>query len=298
MPDLDLSGVHVPVVTPFDDDGEVDLEGFRENLCCWSTSGIAGVVVGGSTGEAVFLDQGERRALWETAGDEVGGDLLVIAGTGAESTRSTIRMCRSAAGAGAHAVLVQPPAFYRGAMTDAALEAHYRAVADDCPVPVILYQVPLRMSTVELSTPLVAALSEHANVVGIKDSRGRLDLLSGLVGATPGGFHVLVGNGALLLEAMEAGAAGGILGVANVAPEECAHIYRHAADGDRDAAGVLQRRVAPLHEEIVGGMGVPGVKAAVVARGHRAGPPRSPLTPLGGEGRRRVGELLEEAGLS
>jgi 4-hydroxy-2-oxoglutarate aldolase len=293
MPNIDLSGVHVPAVTPFDADGDVDLPGFRENLCCWSTSGIRGVVVGGSTGEAVLLDAEERRGLWETAVDEVGADLAVVAGTGAESTRTTVRMCRAAAAAGAHAVLVQPPAFYRGAMSDEALRDHYRAVAEDSPLPVILYQVPLRMSTMELSTPLVAGLAEHDNVVGIKDSRGRLDLLQEVSDVTGDDFQLLVGSGAILLQALGAGALGGILGVANLMPEACALIHQHATAGDLDAAHAIQQRVAPVHNGIVVELGVPGVKAGVDILGHRAGPPRSPLTPVDDAGRRRVSDLLE-----
>lgn len=297
MASVDLSGVHVPVVTPMDPEGEVDAEGFRHNLCTWSTSGVVGVVVGGSTGEAVLLDAHERQTLWETAVDEVGDDLLVTAGTGAESTRTTLRMCRAAAGAGAGAVLVQPPAFFRTAMTEAALERHYLAVADASPVPVIVYQVPLKMSTLEFSTGLVAGLAEHENIVGIKDSRGRMDLLEELVAATPDGFQVLVGNGAIFLDALRVGAVGGILGVANVAPDECARIHQHVEGGEPGAAERLQAIVAPLHNGIVGARGVPGVKAAVAMLGNRAGAPRPPLSALDDEGRRDVRGLLEDAEL-
>ena len=101
-----------------------------------------------------------------------------------------------AANNGVDAVLVQPPAFYRGAMNDGALTTHYAAVADASQVPVILYQVPLRLSTLEFATSLVSDLSRIDNVVGMKDSRGSLELLGELITATPEGFQVLVGSGA------------------------------------------------------------------------------------------------------
>jgi dihydrodipicolinate synthase/N-acetylneuraminate lyase len=296
MPGVDLAGVFIPTVTPFAPRGEVDLDAFEGNVRAWSETGIHGFVVGGSTGEALLLDAAERLNLW-TATREVAPDLVLIAGTGAESTRTTIRMCRAAAQAGADAVLVQPPAFYRGAMTREALADHFRAVAEGSPVPVILYQVPLRMSTLDLATALIAELSEHDNIVGVKDSRGKLELIRELVDATSTGFQVLVGSGALLQSALEAGAVGGILGVANVVPDLCAGIFAAHGRGDAAEAAAIQSRVAPLHTGIVGGMGVPGVKFAVDLVGRAGGSPRSPLRPLPQTGRSEVTRLLADAGL-
>lgn len=294
----DLSGVLIPVVTPFDPvTGALDPVALRENLRSWLRHPVRGCVVGGSTGEAVLLDDEERRTAWRAARDPVPPDRLLVAGTGAESTRATIRLSREAADAGVDAVLVQPPAFYREAMSAAALRDHFRAVADACPVPVILYQVPLRFSTVELATGLVAELSEHPNIVGVKDSRGDLALVGGLVDACRAGFQVLVGNGARLYASIEVGAVGGILGVANLVPGESAAIVEAAAAGRGDEAGRLQERVAPLHSGIVGALGVPGVKYALDLLGLRGGPPRSPLTPLAERDRARVRGLLETAGL-
>lgn len=245
----------------------------------------------------MLLDAAERLNLW-TAAREAAPDLLLIAGTGAESTRTTLRMCRAAGQAGASAVLVQPPAFYRGAMTREALRDHYHAVADGSPVPVIVYQVPLRMSTLDLPTALLADLSTHPNIAGVKDSRGKLELLREVVDATADGFQVLVGSGALLQSALEAGAVGGILGVANILPDSCAAIHAAHVRGDAAEAARIQTRVAPVHTGIVGGMGVPGVKYALDLVGRAGGAPRSPLRPLGEPGRVEVVRLLGEAGLS
>ncbi len=295
---LDLSGVFVPCTTPFDPvTGEVDLVGFRANMRSFLAHPIRGIVVGGSTGEAVLLDEDERLVLLEGARDLVPDDGLVVAGTGAESTRATIRRCEESAGMGADAVLVQPPAFYRGAMTDAALLEHYRAVAAASPIPVILYQVPLRMSTLELSTNLVAGLAKIANVAGIKDSRGNLELVAELVDRTPDAFQVLVGSGAALYGSLEVGAAGGILGVANLAPGPAAAIHTAHAAGDSAEAGRVQETVAPVHKEIVAAMGVPGVKAGLDLLGLRGGDPRPPLHPLPDGMRESVASVLDHAGL-
>ena len=225
------------------------------------------------------------------------GDRLLVAGTGAESTRGTVQLSRDAAQAGADAVLVQPPSYYKGAMSPAVLLDHYRAVADESAVPVILYQVPLRFSTLDLATGLVAELSAHENIVAIKDSRGDLALVGELVTQTRDGFQVLVGNGAKFYGALEIGGVGGILGVANLAPALCAEVHRAFVSARSAEAGRLQETVAPLHVEIVGKRGVPGVKRALDLLGFRGGDPRLPLPPLPDSEDDALRGLLSAAGL-
>ena len=293
---VDVAGVLVPCTTPFDPvTGDVDLVGFRANVRSFLAHPVRGIVVGGSTGEAVLLDEDERMVLLQGARDLVPDDRLVVAGTGAESTRTTIRRCEESAGMGADAVLVQPPAFYRGAMTDAALLEHYRAVAAASPIPVILYQVPLRMSTLEFSSSLVADLAKIANVVGIKDSRGSLELVAEWVDRTPDTFQVLVGSGAILYGGLEVGAVGGVLAVANLAPGPASAIHAAHRAGDSAEAGRMQELVTPVHVEIVAGMGVPGVKAGLDLLGLRGGDPRLPLRPLPDRDRDNVVEVLAAA---
>ena len=294
---VDLSGVFVPSTTPFDPvTGDVDLVGFRANLRIFMAHPVQGIVVGGSTGEAVLLDEDERMVLLEGARDLVPKDRLVVAGTGAESTRMTIARCKASAEKGADAVLVQPPAFYRGALTDAALSGHYRAVAEASPIPVIIYQAPLRMSTLEFSTNLVAELAKVANIVGLKDSRGSLELVGELVDRTPDDFQVLVGSGSGLYGGLELGASGGVLGVANLAPGPAAAIHAAHKAGDSAEAGRIQEVVAPVHDEIVSAMGVPGVKVGLDLLGLRGGEPRLPLLPLPDNKREIVASVLDRAG--
>ena len=275
---VDLSGTFLPVTTPFDPvTGDVDIVAFRSNVRRWTEHPVRGILIAGSTGESVFLDEGERVALFEAARDMLGGERVIIAGTGSEATRHTIHLCRQAADAGADAVLVSPPAYFKGAMTPAVLSRHYRAVADASPVPVIIYQVPLRMSTLDLPTGLIEELSQHPNIVGIKDSRGKLDLVGELVEHSADDFQELVGSGALLYGALETGATGGIVAVGLMAAAEAAEISVAFAEGRTGDAGRIQERIAPVHQQIVGGMGVPGVKAALDLLGFHGGEPRPPL---------------------
>ena len=275
---VDLRGTFLPVTTPFDPvTGDIDVVAFRSNLRTWFEHPVSGVLISGSTGESVFLDEAERVALIEAAADVVPQDKVVIAGTGSEATRHTIRLTRQAAAAGADAVLVSPPAYYKGAMSPAVLARHFKAVADASPVPVLIYQVPLRLSTLDLPTGLIEELSQHENIVGIKDSRGKLDLVGELVEHSADGFQVMVGSGAILYGALETGAVGGIVAVGLLATREAAEISVAFAAGRTGDAGKTQERIAPVHQQIVGGMGVPGVKAALDLLGLAGGEPRAPL---------------------
>jgi len=295
---VELQGVLAPATTPFDPvTGEVDLIALRANLRAWVRTGLAGVVLFGSTGEGVLLDEDERERALAAAREVVPGDKLLLAGTGAESTRATIRITRTAAAAGADAVMVHPPAYYRPAMTPEALRDHYTAVADASPVPVVLYAVPPRFSTVELPAGLVGELSRHPNIVGIKDSSGDLKNLAALADACGGGCSVLVGSGDALYGALEVGARGGILAVALLAPAACAEVYRAYTAGDTARAGRLQERIAPLHRAVVAAMGTSGVKAALDLLGMSGGAPRPPLRPLREKERERAREALAAAGL-
>ena len=298
MTQIDLGGSFLPVTTPFDPvTGDVDVVAFRSNLRRWFEHPVAGILISGSTGESVFLDEEERRTLVEAASDIVPQDRVVIAGTGAESTRHTVRLSEEAAVAGAEAVLVSPPAYYKGAMTPSVLARHFRTVADASPVPVLIYQVPLRLSTLDLPTGLVAELSQHPNIVGIKDSRGKLDLVGELVEQTDDDFQVLVGSGAILYGALEMGAAGGIMAVGLMAPADAAEISVAFAEGRSGDAGRAQERIAPVHTRIVGGMGVPGIKAALDLLDYRGGDPRPPLERASEEQAYDVRAILEGAGL-
>ncbi|MGY8777146.1 MAG: dihydrodipicolinate synthase family protein, partial [Longimicrobiales bacterium] len=193
--------------------GDIDVVAFRSNLRTWFENPVNGLLIAGSTGESVFLDETEVQTLIAAAVEVVPEDAVIIVGTGSESTRHTIRLTKQAAEAGANAVLVSPPAYFKGAMSPSVLARHFKAVADASPVPVLIYQVPLRMSTLDLPTGLIAELSQHPNIAGIKDSRGKLDLVGELVDATADDFQVLVGSGALLYPALELGATGGIVAV-------------------------------------------------------------------------------------
>jgi len=290
-----LSGVLAPVVTTFDPQGELIRSPFSANVRAHLAAGLAGVVVAGSTGEAALLDDDERNALVEWARADVPGDRWLIAGVGSESTRQCVRRARDAADRGADAVLVVAPHYYGSAMTVAALRAHYGCVADESPVPVLLYNIPKYMHFA-LDPALVAELAAHGNIVGIKDSSGDPALLGGYLAAQSAEFTVLTGSGGGLAAALAAGARGGILAVSLFAPELTLEVLReHAGDAAEESEGAAQRALVPLAREIVAGLGVAGVKAALDLSGLHGGPTRAPLLPLPPPERERVAALLRAA---
>ncbi len=292
-----LEGVILPVTTPFDDaTGEVAPIPFRDNLRAWLKAGVHGFVVAGSTGEAPLLDEAEIVRLVEWARDIVPPERTLIAGTGAESTRATIRAARAVAEVGADAVLVRPPCYYRGRMDPETVRRHYETVADSIPIPLILYNVP-QFVPVEITPGLLAELGTHPNVAGIKDSTGDLKVLGALLDAAPQGCQVLVGAGSKLYAALEMGGAGGIVAVGCIAPQLALEVYDKFHAGEVKRAGAAQGTISAPHTKIVRGLGVAGVKYALDLLGYVGGASRAPLRPLDEKGRAQVRSELSRARL-
>lgn len=289
-----LDGVFGPVISTFKrDSGDIDCPAFAENVKAHLAAGFLGVVVCGSTGEAALLTEMERSEFLEAARRATPPDRMVFMGTGAESTRLTVRRCHEAQTVGADAALVVAPHYYSNAMSLEALRTHYRRVADESPLPVLLYNIPKYMHF-KLPPELVAELAQHPNVVGMKDSSGDLDLLKSYLQSQSDSFSVLTGNGAQLHPALMAGARGGILAVALFAGERSVAIYRAHMAGDHATAERLQAEMKQVAVTIVGELGVPGVKAAMELVGLHGGPVRGPLLDLDAAGRARVSALMRE----
>ncbi len=288
-------GVLAPIATPFLANGTLDEAGFASNARALMAFGLHGIVTAGSNGEAPLLDEAERERLVELARDVIPQDRWLVAGAGGESTRQTITRAKRAAERGADAILVASPHYYGPQMTAAALQAHFTAVADASPIPVILYNIP---KYVHFAIPpeVVAALAPHQNVAGIKDSSGDPAQRTAYLAAVRGHGIFLTGAAQQLADAVLEGASGGILGISQVAPALTLATYEAAVAGDAATAIARQSELAPAAREIVGQMAVPGLKAALDAVGLVGGAPRPPLQPLDAAGRGRVRELLASIG--
>lgn len=296
MTALTLGGLMVPAVSTFDAHGELDRAAFLSNLDAHLSHGVDGILVAGSSGESALLDDDDRRSLLGWARERIPADKWMLAGIGSESTRQTISRAHDAKKAGATAVLVVSPHYFLKRMTEAALLAHFRAVADASPLPVMLYNIPVYAHVV-LSPALVHEMALHPNVIGMKDSAGNLPVLAQYLEAQSPKFRVMTGSGATVVPALGAGASGALLAIGLYAGPAVRLMFDAARAGKATEAAAMQVRLAPIATDIGGALGPAGIKAAMDLVGLHGGPPRSPLLPVSAEERAVVRARLESAGV-
>ena len=289
-----LEGILLPTTTPFDSNQNVDFDGLRANLEKWSSTGITGVVLLGSTGERVHLDEQEYTGVIETARRTVSTEQAFIVGAGQQSTRGTINEIKRAADAGADALLVITPSFYRSAITQENLVKHYTELADASPVPVILYSMPA-LTGIKIEPATIARLSDHQNIIGVKDSSNDVEAFKQTVDLCPKEFAVMTGNGTILLDALKAGATGAILAVGCAVPEICVEIMRAFRESEDERAELLQSKLTPLATAVTTKYGIGGLKAALDMNGYVGGSVRAPLRAATSNAKEEITQLLNDA---
>src|SRR5215213_10994510 len=287
---IDLKGILLPTTTPFDLDGRISTPDIASNIKEWAARGVIGFVVLGSTGERVHLDEREYLEVIEVS--RAASDSVLIVGAGQQSTVGTINEIRNAARAGAEAVLVITPYFYRPAITQETLVNYYTAVADAAPVPVLLYSMP-PLTGIKIEPETVARLSEHPNIIGVKDSSNDVAGFRRTVELCPSDFAVMTGNGTVLLDALRAGATGGILAVGCVVPDVCVEIFRAFGAQDIQRAEGLQEQLTPLATAVTTKYGIGGLKAALDLAGYHGGAVRAPLRAPDDAARAEIKGLLD-----
>ncbi len=268
-----------PITTPFER-GEISFDKLTRNFARWNTAALAGYVVMGSNGESAFLTREEKLKLVEFSRKNIAADKLLVAGTGSDSIRETIALSNDAADRGADVVLVLTPSFYKEQMKGAALVRYFTEVADSVKVPLMIYNVP-RFTGVNIEVDAVANLSKHENIAGLKNSSENIAQTADIIANVPKEFTVFAGTASVLYPALAAGAAGGVLALANIAPIECIKIQELFDSGKHDEASKLQAKLIPVNSAVTSKYGVPGLKAAMDMLGYFGGEPRSPLVALG-----------------
>jgi 4-hydroxy-2-oxoglutarate aldolase len=290
---VNLRSIFVPMPTPFAG-GEVDYAAIGGNVRQWIASGLGGIVALGTNGEAALLDDDESQRILETVRAEVPKGRVLIAGAGKESTRATIKAAKRAGAAGADAVLVKTPSVYKNHVSAAGLAAHYTAVADGSPVPVLLYNFPASTG-VNLTADLVARLAAHPNIIGMKETSTDAAQFADLSAAVPGDFTVLCGAAPGVFGALCNGAGGAIIAISAIMPGACLELLSSVREGRYDRALALQHHITPLARAVTTGFGVPGLKAALTLAGFQGGDPRPPLMPLAPDAVERIRTLLHAA---
>ena len=288
---MNISGVFAALTTPYAHDGSVSLPDLKHNVHRYNQTDLAGYVALGSTGESVLLTRAEMDAVLATVKEAAVKEKTLLAGTGAESTAETVARTKRAAEFGYHAALVKPPHYYKPAYKPEALIAHFLRVADESPIPVMLYSIP-QFTGITLSAAEVATLAEHPKIVGIKDSSGNVQGTADFVAATPPAFNVLVGNAATLYPSFVVGARGGILALASALPEKCVALFELIRQGHHEKTRELQSVIGRASKLIVSELGLTGVKYVMDQRGYCGGLPRLPLLPLHQEQKKRLNDFL------
>lgn len=293
------NGIYPPLPTFFDEQEELDLETLRRHIRRLQDTGIAGYVLMGSNGEAVHLNIEEREHLISTARQVIGNDssMPLIAGCGAQSTRTTIAHCHLAARNGADVALVLPPFYYRSNMDKCTLIAHYEMVAEQSPLPILIYNMPGNTGGLDLDASTICTLAEHPNIVGVKDSAGNIVKLAQIVAEVPATFHVFAGSASYLLPALSIGAVGAVAALANIFPDEVCDVQALFEAGQLEEARTLQARLIAANAAVTTGYGVPGLKAALEITAGYGGSPRMPLQALTSQERHKLADILESVQL-
>ncbi len=291
----EFKGIFTALTTPFQEE-QILLDKFTENINTYNQYELAGYVIGGSTGENVYLTDDERLILLKTAKAAAAPNRKIIAGTGCESTQNTIAATNRAADLGADAALVILPHYYKSLMTEAALRDYFLRIADQARIPLIIYSIP-RNTGITPSAELIIELSQHPNILGIKDSSGNLSLLEDAKPSMPDGSTFLLGAGSLIFSGLLLGASGGIITLGAAAPELCTELYGLFLQGKHEEAKELQQNLVPLNQAVTRDYGVPGAKYVLDLRGYYGGPCRSPLLPLDGSAKTHIRKILTDLSL-
>jgi len=291
-----LGGVLAPIAALYGADGELDLDNYAKNVEWYANSPLDSIVVMGSNGESALLDEDEKLRLIDTATRTIGGRKLVLAGTGVESTRATIRLTRSAAELGADFALVVTPHYYRPRYDAEAYKRHYYAVADASPIPIVVY-IMTAYTGVDLPASTVSMLSAHPNIVGVKDSAGNAVKFAEMVAGADDEFAVLAGSANFLYPALCLGAKGGILALADVVPAACVELRELFEAGNHEAARRAQFNLLAPNAAVTTRFGIAGLKAAMALVGLETGDPRPPLLPATDAERFEIQRIFEQAGL-
>ncbi len=290
-----LKGIYPPLTTPFTRN-EISLKMLIDNLKKYNKKKLSGYVVLGSNGESVFLSKDEKLKIISTVREHSNKGKELIVGTGLESIKETIHLTNKAAKLGADYAMIITPSFYKSAITQKALINYYIAVADKVSIPVIIYNVT-KFTNVNIEADTVARLAEHKNIVGIKTSTENIAQLAEIIYSTLKNFKTFVGTGSVLLDGLSAGAAGGILALANVAPDECIKIYDLYHSGNLKEARKIQMRMIKVNRAITSRYGIAGLKAAMGILGYYGGAPRKPLPGLTANSIKTIRNILIEAKL-
>lgn len=289
---LKLSGIFPALTTSFDFEGALYKAKVFHNIQKLNDVALAGYLVCGSTGETPLLSAEERLRLMGWIREAASESKMLVAGVGAESVIETVRLANLAADIGYHAALVLTPFYYRNQMHRPDTQAlFFRAVADRSKIPVLLYNIP-HVTGYSLPAETIAELSHHPNIAGMKDSSGDLDRMKENLAVVKPGFQMMSGCDSNFWDALQLGAAGGMLAIANALPYACITVWEAFRRREPEAGNDWQSRLAIPAKLLRGKYGIPGLKHAMDLNGFYGGAPRLPFVPVSTEAKAEIEEAI------
>lgn len=271
-----LKGIYPPLTTPFIDD-EVSFDNLVLNLLRYENKLLPGYVLFGSNGESAFLTRDEKLQIVVKVREHT--KRILIAGTGLDSIKETIYLTNDAAERGANYALIITPSFFKSEMKHHNFLNYYTRVADSIMIPLIIYNVP-KFTNVNIESETIIELSSHPNIIGLKDSTENPSRISEISAKVDSAFKLIVGTASILYTGILSGAIGGILALANIAPDQCLQIFNFIRERNFEKALEIQNRMIPVNRAVTSKFGVAGLKAAMDLMGYFGGNPRLPLEPL------------------
>jgi 4-hydroxy-2-oxoglutarate aldolase len=290
---IKLQGIYPPIATPFDHRGDLYKIKVQHNVEKWNRTGLGGYVVCGSTGESVYLTTEEKITLWGWVAEYAAADKLLMAGTGVESVRETVALTNRAAQMGYKVAMVRTPHYYKNLVSRAEAQVlYYRAVADQAKIPLMIYNWP-QATGVDIPAEAVATLSEHPNIIAVKESSGSIEKVMQMIREVKSGFQVLTGSAPTLAPCLSVGCVGAVLAFANAAPYSLITIWEAHRQREYAAALDWQNRIARAAQLVTVKYGIPGLKYAMDLSGYYGGPPRLPLTAITPEAKAEIEKAFD-----
>ncbi|WP_144497641.1 4-hydroxy-tetrahydrodipicolinate synthase [Bacillus paralicheniformis] len=286
---MNFGNIATAMVTPFDKNENIDFQKLSKLIDYLINNGTDSLVVAGTTGESPTLSEEEKVALIQYSVKEAAGRVPIIAGTGSNNTKASIKLTKKAEEAGADAVMLVTP--YYNKPSQEGMYLHFRAIAEETSLPVMLYNVPGRTAA-SLAPETTIRLAEIPNIIAIKEASGDLDAITKIVAETPEDFAVYSGDDSLTLPALSVGARGIISVASHIIGPEMQEMIKHYTEGNTAQAALIHQKLLPLMKGLFAAPNPSPLKTALQLKGLDVGSVRLPLIPLNEDERLRLSSLM------
>ncbi|MEC2017737.1 4-hydroxy-tetrahydrodipicolinate synthase [Bacillus velezensis] len=288
---MNVGNISTAMITPFDSKGNVDFQKLSTLIDYLLKNGTDSLVVAGTTGESPTLSTEEKIALFEFTVKEVNGRVPVIAGTGSNNTKDSIKLTKKAEEAGVDCVMLVTP--YYNKPSQEGMYRHFKAIAEETSLPVMLYNVPGR-TVASLAPETAIRLAEIPNISAIKEASGDLDAITKIIAETPEDFYVYSGDDGLTLPILAVGGRGVVSVASHIVGSDMQQMIKNYTKGQTATAALIHQKLLPIMKELFKAPNPAPVKTALQLKGLDVGSVRLPLIPLNEDERLSLSSVISE----